>query len=208
MRVAPRTKRQALEDFVTDVVEPGAIAHTDAKERIRLDRPARLHPPGHQPEQREPPGPRLDARRPSRRPRSSSGGCSAPTGTASPGSIWTPTWTSSSSASPGARAAPEASFPTGSWSSARARTRSARPTARCRVGGQRGARRGRHRSAGARDSADQSCAFNAGPCSTSQSSIAVQMRTASSSLLSCACASARRNRASISSIKAWRSSQP
>lgn len=38
MRVIPNTQRQTLEDFITDVIEPGAIVHTDAKKEYdRID---------------------------------------------------------------------------------------------------------------------------------------------------------------------------
>jgi transposase-like protein len=44
MRVIPDTKRRTLEDFVTDVVEPGSIIHTDAKKEYdRLDQQGYKH---------------------------------------------------------------------------------------------------------------------------------------------------------------------
>lgn len=44
MRVIPNTQRQTLEDFITDVVEPGAIVHTDAKQEYnRIDQLGYTH---------------------------------------------------------------------------------------------------------------------------------------------------------------------
>lgn len=44
MRVIPNTQRQTLEDFITDVIEPGSVVHTDAKQEYnRIDQLGYTH---------------------------------------------------------------------------------------------------------------------------------------------------------------------
>jgi adenylate kinase family enzyme/transposase-like protein len=67
MRVIPNTQRRTLEEFVTDVVAPGSIIHTDAKKEYdQLDRHGYTHVVTNQKDSPDP-GAREYARRPSRR---------------------------------------------------------------------------------------------------------------------------------------------